>query len=349
MSASEDSRDISLISITNQKRKGLRVALAVAAAFTWAVATSDPLPFLCALFAAQMLISSSRAISLQSAFLLTLIILIAALIVQFLTTFLAERPPVLLLLLGLIYFACFLRQASGKPNPLVFLILVVSVMIPLLTILNIDLGSSILTVFVKSIAAGAIVTWLAYALIPDIETVEAARPSTSSTPKPVWRAAADALILLLAVTLCLTQDRLATAVVIPITVASLLSQLDVEANGRPALATVLVNILGGVAAILGFAVLELRHSLATLFLLVLLAGLVFGGRAATPTVVAKINAGALTVFLLVLGSAVSPLSSGAAETFATRVGYIALAIVYTLFFATLLWPSKGTAGRIRDR
>ncbi|MBD9452560.1 hypothetical protein IB244_13460 [Rhizobium sp. RHZ02] len=95
--------------------------------------------------------------------------------------------------------------------------------------------------------------------------------------------------------------------------------------------------------------MELRHSLATLFLLVLLAGLVFGGRAATPTVVAKINAGALTVFLLVLGSAVSPLSSGAAETFATRVGYIALAIVYTLFFATLLWPSKGTAGRIRDR
>ncbi|QRM53807.1 DUF2955 domain-containing protein [Sinorhizobium sp. BG8] len=329
--------------LSNQKRKGLRVAFAVATAFTWAVATDDPLPFLSALFAAQMLISSSRAISLPKAGLLTLAILIVAAIVQFLTTFLAEQPPVLLLLLGLLYFACFLAQASGKTNPLIFLILVVSVMIPLLTILNIDLGSSILTVFVKSIAAGAVITWLAYALLPDIGVVEAPQVSVSAAPRPLWRAAADAMILLLALTLCLTQDRLATAVVIPITVASLLSQLDVEASGRPALATVVVNLMGGVAATLVFTVLEVKHSLLMLFLLVLFAGLVFGGRATEPTVAAKINAGALTVFLLVLGSGVSPLSSGAGETFATRVGYITLAIGYTLFFATLLWPSRRVA------
>lgn len=334
--------------LSNQTRKGLRVAFAVATAFTWAVATGDPLPFLCALFAAQMLISSSRAISLPKAALLTLIILGAASIVQFLTTLLAERPPVLLLLLGLIYFACFLAQASGRANPIILLILVVSVMIPLLTILNIDLGSSILTVFVKSIAAGATVTWLAYALIPDIAVVDAPQPPTSAAPKPVWRAAADALILLLALTLCLTQDRLATALVIPITVVSLLSQLDVEASGRPALATIVVNIIGGLAATLAFAILELRHSLMMLFLLVLFAGLIFGGRAAAPTVGAKINAGALTVFLLVLGAGVSPLSSGAGETFATRVGYIMLAIAYTLFFAALLWPSHRVAGRMRS-
>lgn len=330
---------------SNQKRKGLRIAFAVATAFTWAVATDDPLPFLSALFAAQMLISSSQAISLPKAGLLTLIILCVAASIQFLTAFLAERPPVLLLLLGLLYFACFLAQASGKTNPLIFLILVVSVMIPLLTILNIDLGGSILTVFVKSIAAGAVITWLAYALLPDIGVIEASQASMSAAPRPLWRAAADAMILLLALTLCLTQDRLATAVVIPITVASLLSQLDVEASGRPALATVVVNLMGGLAATLVFVVLELKHSLAMLFLLVLFASLVFGGRSTQPTVAAKINAGALTVFLLVLGSGVSPLSSGAGETFATRVGYIILAIAYTLFFATLLWPSRRLAAK----
>lgn len=334
--------------LSYQKRKGLRVALAVATTFTWAVATDGPLPFLSALFAAQMLISSSRAISLPKAMLLTLIILVAASIVQFLTTLLAERPLTLLLLLGLVYFACFLAQASGRANPLVFLILVVSVMIPLLTILSIDLGSSVMTVFVKSIAAGAIVTWLAYALIPDIGAAVTPQPPPSAAPKAVWRAAADAMILLLALTLCLTQNRLATAVVIPITVASLLSQLDVEASGRPAFGTVVVNLLGGTAAALAFAILEIRHSLVMLFLLVLLAGLVFGGRGATPTVAAKINAGALTVFLLVLGSGFSPLSSGAGETFVTRVGYIILAIAYTLFFALLLWPGKRAAGGMQS-
>ena len=117
-----------------------------------------------------------------------------------------------------------------------------------------------------------------------------------------------------------------------------------EFSGRPALATVVVNVTGGMAATVAFAVLELRHSLAMLFLLVLFAGLIFGGRAAEPTVAGKINAGALTVFLLVLGAGVSPLSSGAGETFATRVGYIILAIAYTLFFATLLWPSRRAYG-----
>jgi hypothetical protein len=280
MSANANPRAVDTAALSNRKRKGLRVAFSVATAFTWAIATDDPLPFLGSLFAAQMLISSSQAISLPKAAVLTLIILVAASIVEFLTTLLAERPPVLLLLLGLIYFSCFLAQARGKSNPLVFLILVVSVMIPLLTILNIDLGSSILTVFVQSVATGAILTWLAYALLPDIEAIEAPQPPAAAAPKPIRRAAADALILLLALTLCLTQDRLATAVVIPITVASLLSQLDVEASGRPALATVIVNLMGGAAAMLAFTVLELRQSLAMLFLLVLLAGLVFGGRAA---------------------------------------------------------------------
>jgi len=152
---------------------------------------------------------------------------------------------------------------------------------------------------------------------------------------------ADAVILLSALTLCLTQDRFATALVIPITVASLLSQLDVEGSGRLALATVVTNLVGGMAATVAFAVLELEHSLAMLFLLVLMAGLIFGGRAAAPTVAAKINAGALTVFLLVLGSGVSPLSGGAGETFTTRVGYILFAIAYTLFSAILLWPRHG--------
>lgn len=348
MSVSVNTQDIAFNALSYQTRKGLRVALAVATAFTWAVATNDPLPFLCALFAAQMLISSTRAISLPKVVILTLIILMVTLVIQFLTILLAERPPVLLLLLGLLYFTCFLMQASGRGNPIIFLILIIGVMVPLLTILNIDLGSSIMMVFVKSIAAGAVATWLGYALIPELPTREIPQPAPLAAPKPVWRAAADTGILLLALTLCLTQERLATAVVIPITVASLLSQLDAEGSGRPALVTVVVNLLGGMAATLAFAVLELRHTLLMLFLLVLLAGLIFGARAAAPTVAGKIYAGALTVFLLVIGSGVSPLSSSAGETFATRLGYIVIAIAYTLFFALLLWPGKKAAGRTQS-
>ena len=68
--------------------------------------------------------------------------------------------------------------------------------------------------------------------------------------------------------------------VIPITVASLLSQLDVVASARAAFGLVMVNLFGGVVASVAFALLQVRPTPVFLFLLVLLAGLVFGGRAA---------------------------------------------------------------------
>ncbi|MBZ9657412.1 hypothetical protein K9U38_21925, partial [Phyllobacterium sp. 2063] len=77
-----------------------------------------------------------------------------------------------------------------------------------------------------------------------------------------------------------------------------------------------------------------------LFLLVLLAGLVFGGRAAMNAPAAKLYAGALTIFLLVFGTGVSPLPGSAADSFSTRVTYILVAIAYAMFMTTLLWPRQ---------
>ena len=109
-------------------------------------------------------------------------------------------------------------------------------------------------------------------------TLKAATATTY--PRAARYAAANTAILLIAVVACLTRDGLATAIVIPITVVSLLSQFDVAASTRAALGLVITNITGGVAASVAFGLLQVRPSLIFLFLLVLLAGLVFGGRAA---------------------------------------------------------------------
>ena len=94
-------------------------------------------------------------------------------------------PPVLLLLLGLIYFICFFLQANGKGGGAIFLVLVVGVMVPLLTILNPDLGDSILSILVQGVVSGSLLMWMAHALIPDkgSPTIEAGAAKRIRAPR----------------------------------------------------------------------------------------------------------------------------------------------------------------------
>jgi hypothetical protein len=93
-----------------------------------------------------------------------------------------------------------------------------------------------------------------------------------------------------------------------------------------------------VLASLAFAFVELRPSLPFVFLTVFLVGLILGGRAAAG--LAKMYAGALTTFLILLGSGISPLPTTTPESFSTRIGYVLLAVGYTLCMMALLWPRE---------
>ena len=96
--------------------------------------------------------------------------------------------------------------------------------------------------------------------------------------------------------------------------------------------------LSGVLASLAFAFVELRPSLPFLFLTIFLVGLILGGRAAAGR--ARMYAGALTTFLILFGSGIAPLPTTTAESFATRIGYVLLAVGYTLCMMALLWPRE---------
>ena len=223
-------------------------------------------------------------------------------------------------------------------------------MVPLLTILNEDLSDTILSILVQSVVTGMLLMWMATVLIPDTGSPPPKAAAAATYPRAARYAIANTAILLLAVVACLTRDWLETAIVIPITVVSLLSQFDATASTRAALGIVITNIAGGWAACVAFTLLQLRPFHIFLFLLVLLAGLVFGGRAAMREPAAKLSAGALTIFLLVCGTGVSPIPGSAADSFSTRVAYILVAIAYAIFTTTLLWPTQeGSRDRALER
>jgi hypothetical protein len=328
--------DLVADSAARVRRQGLRIAFAIAIGFTLAVASGETLPFLAPMFAVQFLVASPGPLAPKQAFGLLVLILVVGGALIWLTDLFGDRPAVMLSLLGLIYFVCFLMQARGGTTG--FLIIVIAVMVPILDILQKDLGDGIVFMLFKGVLGGIVLTWLCHALLPDPGGSVAPPPAARLLDRPIWRSLANTVILLAMVLLCLTNGTFSTAIVVPITVASLLNQLDLATSARTALGLMLVNLLGGIVASLAFAFIELRPTLIFLFLTVLIVGLLFGGRAAADPKGAKVYAGALTTFLILFGTGVSPLPASTPDSFTTRIGLVMFAIVCTFCLAALLWP-----------
>lgn len=329
------------------KRQGLRIASAVTVGLTVAVANGEVLPFLGPMFAAQFLFASQRPLGPRQAIGLIVLILVVGEALVWLTGLFGDRPAVLLTLLGLLYFACFLLQAQGKGGTAAFLIIVIAVIVPMLGILQKDLGESIILILFKGALGGVVLTWLAHAAFPDPGGEAPQPPAAPGLDRAVRRALANMAILLAMVVLCLVDSRFSTAIVMPITVASLLSQLDLATSGRAAFGLMIVNLLGGIVASLAFAFVELRPTLPFLFLTVLIVALLFGGRAAADPKAGKVYAGALTTFLILFGLGVSPLPASTPESFTTRIGLVLFAIACTFCLIALLWAAP-SAQRTRD-
>lgn len=328
--------------VARQRHVGLRVALAVAVGLTLGIATGGVIPFLGPLFAAQFLLGGAKPMPLAKAIGMVGLVLVIGQVFITVSGIFGDRPLQLLSLLGLFYFVCFVLQGQGKGGPAIFLSLVIAVMVPLLDLLHGDLDQSMIAILFTGSVTGIVLSWLAHAILPEPAGSEKApQAQLVASPHPVARAVANSLILLLAVTLCLTNSAFSSAIVVPITVASLLLQLDLAASARAAFGLVAVNLLGGVLASFAFAFVELRPSLVLLFLTTLLFALILGGRAATSLPLAKVYGGALTTFLILFGTGLSPLPTSTAESFSTRIGFVLFAIAYTLCMTAILWPRLG--------
>lgn len=318
-------------------RQGMRVALAVALGFYLTLSAGEVLPFLAPLFASQLLLNSRQPLAVRAGMVLLVLVTGIGVLLIVLTGWLRDWPQLLLPLLWLIYLGAYRIQDSGRGAAAVPMILLIAVAVPLLDILHPDLGESIVLVLVKAVTGGVALAWFSHVLVPDLAGGQLA-PAPDAATGSLRQAVGSASILSGMVLLCLVDDRLSTALVVPITVSTLLAQLQPGSGARAAAGLILVNLLGGVAAALAFAALGLRPDYWLLVLLLCVVGLVFGGRAAQGSPFSKAWGGALLIFLVLFGLGVSPLPTSTTESFVSRVAYVVFAIAYTLLLTTLLWP-----------
>lgn len=315
---------------------GLRLAFVVSAGFTTSVAAGSVLPFLAPMLALQFLTTSPRPMGLGQVIGMALMTVVVGQAFVLLVGAFGDRPLILLTLTGLVCFLCFAAQATANGGPAISLILTILVMTLVLGMAQIDLGSSIVLVLAESMLAAVFLSWMAHALFPDPGGAlpEALRPHRLH--QPLHRAAANTIILLAVLTLCFTNRNFSTAIVLPLTVVSLLSQADIATNPKAIGGLLVVNLFGGVVASFAFTLVSVQPTLAFLFMLLLSVGLFFGGRASDPYR-GRVYAGALMIFMIIFGLGVSPIPTTAPETFATRIWMLIIAIIITVCGVGLLW------------
>jgi hypothetical protein len=321
-------------------RRSLRLALAIALSLTLAEAREAVFGFMTALFALQMMVKSPRPPSLQQGFGFAIVLIVATHVALTLTGALLHRPVAYLIIIGLVFWACFYLQARGKGGPLPQLLLVCNAMLPVLAVQDQDLAVDFANIMVEAAIGAPLVVWLVHGLLPsrrtaDDATTPAAAPQVATDAAP-GRSLLAALVLLLPFAWYMAQGEGASFVIL-MTCIGIASQAPAM-QGRAAGGLLLGNLLGGIAASLAYFALTLLPSLVLLFLLTLLVGLVFasqfnsriGSRVAGAAALAPVFVIAMTTFLILLGLGLAPVGAGSAAGFIARIADVALASVYAI-------------------
>lgn len=322
---------------------GLRLAFAVSVGFTISVASGSPLPFLGPMLALQFLSTSPRPLPLSAAVVMFGVVFIVGSTLMLMVSLFGDRPAVLIALLALLYFLCFTAQVLGKALPIVGLVLTITTVTILLGMARIDLGQAMIPVLLIALGYGLLVAWAAHALFPVPSGAVVPGPIVGVVTKPLRRATANTAILIGAVLICLINPAFTTALVVPLTVISLLNQANVATDRQAITGLLVVNLVGGFAASIAFTILSLNPTLMFMFLILATVGLFFGGRASDPRR-GRVFAGSLGIFLVLFGLGVSPIPTTAPESFQTRMGLVVIAILYAIVGIGLLWRLEDPAG-----
>jgi hypothetical protein len=256
-----------------------------------------------------------------------------------------ERPLGLVLVIGLLIFFEFLAIAKGRAAARIFLI--PTAFVPLMAISSLDLAYALVHNLIIGSVLALLLIFLVNALFPGANASADAGPASHEQPRPVAIALANAGVILSLFIYFMGAGTPASIIVIMVTAITILQQ-SATAGRQAALGLIVGNFAGGVAASIAYLLIDLLPSPAFLFLLVLLVGLLFGGKIASGGTAAAIHSVGLATFLTVLGLGLSPLPQDSSAIFFSRVVTIVVASLYTIGVASVLRALFGAVSKTTE-
>ena len=260
----------------------------------------------------------------------------------------ADRLPILIAALGLLFFLGFAmrERAVGRPSLPATMLLNATAVVPVLTFKADILGAGVLETLVTAAIRAILVVWLLYAILPapqeDAPGAPAGGAPVTSTPMTEHGSAGHTLakvaIVLPAQLFYLAEP---TALAFPALLGLVTFLTAQDPAGRAQLVVLLLgNLIGSVAAAAASAVLEVGPPLPALTLMALLGSLGFArwiisaGRRPGGAVALT----GLVTFLMLFGLAAAPVPFEVPVL--DRIVDIFVLSLYTVGATTLLQPPR---------
>ena len=333
-------------------RSALRLAFAATLALTWGTMAGERLPGLTAVLASQILVGMPRPPRPRQAAALVAVIAGTGGAAYAVTAAFADRLPILMVALGLLFFFGFAmrERAAGRPSLPATMLLNATAVVPVLTFQAEVLGAGVIETLITAAIRATLVVWLLYALFPapqEEAATGAAAGATPATGMPVTeqgrtaRTLAKVAIVLPAQLFYLAEP---TALAFPalLGLVTFLTTQDPAAGRAQLVILLLGNLVGSVAAGAASAVLEVAPPLPALTLMALLVSLSFArwimtaGRRPGGAVALT----GLVTFLMLFGLSASPVPFEVPVL--DRIVDIFVLSLYTVGATTLLLPPPDT-------
>jgi hypothetical protein len=310
-----------------------RIAFAAAVGLTLGEVLGWDFPFLPAMLAVQLL-AGGGPISVKQGFGFVAVMVVASAFAVLVSQLFVDSPLVLLLVISLLTFLAFLLIARGQAVGVAATFLITTAVVPLLAIESTSAAYGFIHSLVAGSALAVLLVFAAHTLFPTRVQGELTSAPLREEPASVAIALANTAVLMsLVIYFMLTVSPV--SIVVVLTVISILRQ-PASLGGGTGVGLVLGNLVGGLAATAAYLLVTLLPSPAFLLLVVLLVGLVLGGRIARGGEQAPIYTVGLMTFLIVLGLGLSPLPQDSADIFISRVFDVMVAAVYAIGMASLL-------------
>ena len=339
----------------------LAVGLALALAFSQAV--NWPASFITPILVATLLALPLPAPSIKFALGFILVITGSLLLGLLLLPALHNQPAAGVLLIALGIFACFYYAESGGSAALITFLLLGVTIIPAVGSESVD-GALIIT---GGLIVGAIIAflfiWLAYALFPErLATMPPAKPKAAvrATSEVVRGALRSSSIVLPVMLWFLFASETSAYAAVLIKVATMGQQTSLEGTRAAGRDLMLSTLIGGIAALIIWNVLQIWPSLLIYSLLFLLCGLMLGPRIFADKGLAPLGPvwsyGLVTMIILIVPAAADTVTGDAAGAkFFDRIAMFVIATFYAVaavYIFDQLWPAKKAGNnelRIRGR
>jgi Protein of unknown function (DUF2955)/Fusaric acid resistance protein-like len=318
----------------------LRIAGGVAVPFIVGEALGWPLAYLSSVLALQLLASRQPPPTLLAGGAAVAAIAIAFFAALFLTGAVLSWPLLFILATGLTVFGALYAQTRSS-SPFWFFFLVAVTAIPLMAAKSGQLATSLACALIDGMVVAVLTTWLMHALFPEPAQPASASAANLQGDMAVRERAGNALIgmVIVMALLLLLLNQGSVAIVVMVTALSIVRAAGLAGSTQTAVGLLLGNLIGGAVAILAYWVIDHAPSLPMLAGVLVAISLFFGERIASAGPKAPLFVVACTAAVILFGAGLSPFND-TSTAFATRVGYVMLASLYTVGMLALLAAAR---------